>query len=146
MAAKMTRLPSFNDLKIGALAENRREVTKGRQGRTLFNSFPWKRCDGCNFLRRKTSSYIREKSRRFTKGKLNKRLHLWGLISLSFLFHFDGAKCDASARVVQVTECNKYGKYRSHEDIVDYRTNQSRLLFERIKSEDIVIKNKNAAK
>ena len=51
------------------------------------------------------------------------------------------AKCDTSARAFQLIKCNENGKCRSHEDLVDYRTNKSKSLFERIKSEDIAIIN-----
>ena len=44
MAAEMTRLPTFNDLKIGALAENGiREDTKGKKGNIRFYSILAKR-------------------------------------------------------------------------------------------------------
>ena len=68
MAAEMTRLPTFNDLKIGALAENViREDTKERK-RSRFYSISVEG-DGCNIEEEKTSCYFEEEVKDFTKRR-----------------------------------------------------------------------------
>ena len=86
MAAEMTRLPTFYDLKIGALAENGiREDTKERKRR--LDSILAKRVTAAS-LKKNQQLYWGE-VKRIHKGKLNKRLHLWGLFLLSsFLIYF----------------------------------------------------------
>ena len=67
MAAEMTRLPTFNDLKIGALAENGiREDTKER-GNIRFYSILVEG-DGCNIEEKETSCYF-EEAKGFTKRR-----------------------------------------------------------------------------
>ena len=68
MAAEMTRLPTFNDLKIGALAENgRREDTK-EKGNMRFYSILVEG-DGCNIEEKETSCYFEEEVKGFTKRR-----------------------------------------------------------------------------
>ena len=61
MAAEMTRLPTFNDLKIGALAENGIREDKEERGQEIFQSLD--KNDGCNSERRKPTAILRKKSR-----------------------------------------------------------------------------------
>ena len=68
MAAEMTRLPTFNDLKIGALAENGiREDTKERKNIRFYSILV--EVTAATLKRRKTSCYFEEEVKDFTKRR-----------------------------------------------------------------------------
>ena len=68
MAAEMTRLPTFNDLKIGALAEKgRREDTKEKGNRRFYSILV--EGDGCNIEEKETHCYFEEEVKGFTKRR-----------------------------------------------------------------------------
>ena len=83
MTAKMTRLPSFNDLRIGALAKNGIKDTKERGTSYFIPS--WTRVT--TETGRKEASCYFEEERRFTKNGPKTRGYTFGLISfLPFYF------------------------------------------------------------
>ena len=68
MASEMTRLPTFNDLKIGALAENGIREDKKERGKIRYYSILVEG-DGCNIEEKKTSCYFEEEVKGFTKRR-----------------------------------------------------------------------------
>ena len=76
MAAEMTRLPLLNDLKLGALAENREDKTKRNRRVNIIHSFPCRGGNGRKLGGEKKSAAIRGEVKEIHKWKLNKRLHI----------------------------------------------------------------------